>query len=85
MSPLMAGPMTTLFSPCRPQMALQVRYLALNPHPGTCPFLGTMYRISSRFYWLRLWAWSDGPPWTSSRGPGKRLYGPNKMTKRRLS
>ena len=57
----MAGLMTTPFSPCRPQMALQVRYLALNPHPTTCPFLGMMYRISSRFYWLRLRV-LPGPP-----------------------
>ena len=42
--PLRAGPMTTLFSPCRRQMALQVRYLALNPHRTICPSLGTMYR-----------------------------------------
>ena len=63
---------TTPFSPCRPQIALQVRYLALNPHPTTCPFPGTTYRISSRFYGLRLRLSSDGPSWTSSRGPGKR-------------
>ena len=30
------------------QMSLEVRYLALNPHPTTCPFLYTVYRISSR-------------------------------------
>ena len=81
-SPLMAGLMTTPFSPCRPQMALQVRYLALNPHPTTCRFLGTMYRISGRFYGLRLSALSDAPAWTSSRGPGKRLHGLRRMMKR---
>ena len=55
------GPMTTPISPCRPQLALQVRYLALNPHPTTCPFLATMYRISSRFYGPRLEVSSNGP------------------------
>ena len=40
---------------------LQVRFLALNPHPTTCLFLGTTYRISSRFYGLRLRVSSDGP------------------------
>ena len=49
----MAGPMTTLFSPCRPQMALQITYLALNPHLTTCPFLGTMYRISNKVLWAK--------------------------------
>ena len=72
-SPLMAGLMTTPFSPCKQQMALQVKYLAPNPHPTTCLILGTTYRIFSRFYGLRLRVSSDRPAWTSSRGPGKRL------------
>ena len=55
----MAGPMTTLFSPCWPQMALQVRYLSLNPQPTTCLSLGTMYRISSRFFGLGVRVSSD--------------------------
>ena len=80
-SPLMAGLMTTAFSPCRPQMALQVKYLALNPHPTTCSFLGTTYRTCSRFYGLTVRVSSDRPAWTSSRGPGKRLYGPRRMMK----
>ena len=84
MSPLIAVPMTTLFSFCRPQMALQVRYLALNPHQTICPFLGTMYKISSRSYGLRLRVSSNGPAWTSSRGPGKPLYGPGRLMKRSL-
>ena len=54
--------MTGLLSQCRPQMALQVRYLALNPHPTACLSLGTMYRISSRFYGLRLKLSSDAFP-----------------------
>ena len=67
----MAGPMTTLFSPCRPQMALQVRYLALNPNLTIWLSPRTMYRISNRFLGLRLRVSSDGRAWTSSRGPGK--------------
>ena len=63
---LMAGPMTTLFPPCGPQMALQVRYPALNPHLTICPSLGTMYRISNTFYVPRLRVSSHGPAWTSS-------------------
>ena len=79
------GLMTMPSSQCRPQMALQVRYVALNPHLITCASLGTTYRISSRFYELRLRVSSDGPAWTSSRGPGKRLYGPRRMIKKCLS
>ena len=78
----LVGPMTTYFSPCRPQMALQVRYLALIPHPTICPSLGMIYRISNRFFGLRLRVSSDGPAWTSSRGPEKRLYGPRGLMKR---
>ena len=37
-----------------PMYTLQVRYLALDPHPATFQFLGTMYRISSRLYGVRL-------------------------------
>ena len=81
-SPL-AGLRTTQFSQCGPLMALQVRYLALNPHPVACPSRGTMCRTSKRFYGLRLLrVWSEGPAWTSSRGPGKRLYGPRRMMKK---
>ena len=60
-SPFMAGLMTRTLSPCRPQMVLQVRYLTLNLHATTCLFLGMMYRISSRFFGLRLRISSDGP------------------------
>ena len=81
-SPLMARPMTTLFSECRPQMAIQVRYLALDPHLTICPSLGTVYRVSNRFYGLRLRVSSDGPAWAPSIEPGKRLYGPRRMMKR---
>ena len=56
--------------------------LALNPHPTHCPFLGTRYRICSRFHGRSLRVSSDGPAWTSSRGPGKRLYRPKRMMKR---
>ena len=49
-------------SPFRPQMALQVRYLALNPHPTICPSPGTMYRTSNRFYGLRLRVSATDPP-----------------------
>ena len=83
-SPLMAGPMTTPYSPCRPQMALQVRYLAPNPHPTICQSPGLMYRTSNRLYGLRLRVSSDRAAWTSSRRPGKRLYGPGRMMKRLL-
>ena len=38
-----------------------------NPHPTTCPFRGTMYRTSGRFYGLRLRVSDDRPAWTSSR------------------
>ena len=78
----MAVPMTTLFSPCRPQMALQVTYLALNPHLTICLSLGTMYRISNRFYGLRLMVLSNRLAWTFSTGPGRCLYGPSRMMKR---
>ena len=79
MSPLMAGLMTTPFAPCRPQMALQGRYLAPKAHSTTCRFHGTAYRISSRFFGLRLRVSSDGHAWTPSGGPGKRLKGPRRM------
>ena len=82
MSTLLAGLMTTLCFQCAPQMAIQVRYLALNPHPTTCPSLGTTCTTFNRFYGLRLRVSSDGPAWTSSRGPEKRLYGPRRMMRR---
>ena len=52
-------------------MALQVTYLALNPHPITCPSLGMTCRNYSRSCGLRLRVSRDGPAWTSSRGPGE--------------
>ena len=66
---------------CRPQMALQVRYLVLNPLPTICPSPGTMYTILNRFFGLRLRVPSDGCAWTSSRGPGKSLYDLSRMMK----
>ena len=81
-SPPLAGLKTTLFSQCGPLMPLQVRYLALNLHPITCPSRGTMCRTSSMFYGLSLKVLSDRPAWTSSGGPAKRLYGPRRMMKR---
>ena len=61
---------------CRPQMALQVRYLVLNPLLTICPSPGTMYTILNRFFGP-----SDGRAWTSSRGPGKSLYDLSRMMK----
>ena len=52
-------------------MALQVRYLVPNPDLTICPSPGTMYRITNRFYGLMRRVSSDGPAWTSSRGPEK--------------
>ena len=52
------------------------------PHLTICPSPGTMYRISNRLYGLRLRVSSDGPAWTSSRGPGEHLYGMRRMMKR---
>ena len=49
-SPPMAGPMTTLYSPCRPQLALQVREAWLQH--STIPILSTTqnYRFTPQVY-----------------------------------
>ena len=62
MSPTLLGPKTNLFSESGPLIALQIRYLALNPHPITCPSRGTMCRTSRRLYGLRLEVSAKDPP-----------------------
>ena len=71
----------TVFS-MQATLTLHVRHLALNPNPTICLSLRTMYGISNRFNGLRLRVSSDGPAWTSSRGPGICLHGPSRMMKR---
>ena len=58
---LLMDEVNTLFSQSGPLMDLPVRYLALNPHPITCPSRGTTYKTFSRFYGLMLRVSSDGP------------------------
>ena len=53
MSPLIRGLMTTSFSPCKPQMGLQVRYLALNPHPTTWLFPWYEVQDLQQVLWAR--------------------------------
>ena len=48
MSPDLASLKATLFSQCGPLMALQVRYLALKPHPITCSSRGTQRALRAK-------------------------------------
>ena len=54
------------------------------PSPNNMPVSWYDVQDLQQVLWARLRVSSDGPAWTSSRGPGKCLYGPRRTMKRSL-